>query len=217
MRMKIALAGVALVVITVILVACNSRGSVTATPAGAAVAVTASAACTPTPAVPHPTYTIGPNQQATPGIAITAVVLYQATYPGSGIAITQTLDLAPQIPTDDKWRYIVRHSDCTYEYVLVPSNRTSTFGRDLPPGDAVYSGVPPASALGAGARVPLPKTPTGSQTPALPPSTTAHPPSPPPPPPPSLQTAVVHTLETQTSGSHPTPVTGTPVTTTPSR
>lgn len=178
MRTKIALVGATLVLVSVILVACNSRGNVTATPAGAA-AITASAACTPTPAVPHPTYTIGPSQQATPGIAITAVVLYQATYPGSGIAITQTLDLAPQIPTDDKWRYVIRHPDCTYEYVLVPSDRTSTFGRDLPPGDTVVSGVPPASALGSGARVPLPKPPTGSQMPAIPPSTTARPPAPP--------------------------------------
>jgi hypothetical protein len=209
MRTTIALIGVTLIAVAVVLSACNSQGSVTATPAGAAAAVTTSAACTPTPAVPHLTYTIGPNQHATPGIAITAAVLYQATYPGSGIVVSQTLDLAPQIATDDKWRYVVRHPDCTYQYVLVPSDRTSTFGRDLPPGDTVYSGVPPASALGAGARVPPPpRPPTGSQTPAVPPSTTAHPPSPPPPPPPAMQTAFVRTLETETTGSHPTPAGG---------
>lgn len=154
MRMKIALIGAALVLVSVILVACNSQGNVTATPAGAAAAITTSTACTPTPAVPAPTYTIGPNERSTPAIVSTKIAQYHAAYPGDLIVPAHTMDLYPQTPADKKEKVVVRHQNCTYDAYLLPATEFAGFETRLPSGDVIVGDIGPPSQQGA--HVPVP-------------------------------------------------------------
>lgn len=203
MRTKITHVGVALVSLAVILVACNSQGNVTATPAGAAAAGTAPAACTPTPAVPAPTYTIGPSERSTPAIQLTKVTQYQAAYPGNVIIPTQTTDLYPQIPADKKEKLVVRHQNCTYDGYLLPSTAIAGFRNSLPGGDVIVGEIDPPSQLGAYILAPNVPTPNPSQLPGTGskvPGIAGSPPVPvPSPPPPAFQTEAAqfsHTIAT---------------------
>ena len=214
MHTKIALAGAALVLLSMTLVACNSQGNVTATPAGAAAAGTASAACTPTPAVRRPTLTIAPAERNTPNAAITAIARYQATYPGDVIGPTRTTDLAPQVPQRDKVTIVVRHANCTYDYYYLTADQIAGFRAGLPPGDTIFASAPPESLIGK--HPPPAPQPSGAApgigfdangnrvTPAAPSE------SPIAPPPAALQTAEVKALATRTGGNSPTSIVPTP-------
>lgn len=177
----------------------------------------------PTPITRRPTFTISPNEINTPGAFNTAVARYQATYPGDVHIPTQTIDLAPQIPANGKWTYVVRHADCSYAYVLVPNEQTATFLQQLPLGDTVISSIPPALVLGT-SRHPQAPTRNPKQTPGVPydangsPITTviAPPVTPPGSIPPAIETANARFLATRTSGNQSTPMPGRTITPTPS-
>lgn len=193
------------------IVACSTGGVVTTTPGNTGALATASAACTPTPLARHPTFTVAPNNRSTPGAFNTAIARYQATYPGDVIIPTQTVDLAPQIPSADKETLVVRHANCTYDYVLLPSSDVASYQSTLPSGDTIVAQAPPESSFGK--HPPPPPTLMPNQTPGIsygPNGTTipagATPPgSVVPPPPSALQTSVVETLGTRTAATSTSP------------
>ncbi len=220
-RTKVFVAGAVLVLI--VLTACGARTFATATPpVGVAAAATPVAACTPTPAVRHPTFTIGPDQRATPGAVSTEIVRYQATYPGDVFLPARTTDLDPQVPANEKQTVIVRHVDCTYEGYLMAGGRVPSFQSNVPAGDTVVSISPlPSSAYIHG----YPPSPPVGLTPGVgygadgkPVTVTVLPPGGiPSPPPPALQTAAVRQLETRIADGTRAANTSSPGIATPTR
>lgn len=214
MRTKIAFVGVALVSIALILVACNSQGNVTATPAGAAAAASVIAGCTPTPAVRPPTFTVAPAERNTPYAAITVIARYQATYPGDVVGPTRTTDLAPQVAQRDKVTIVVRHANCTYDYYYLTSDQIAGFRAALPPGDTIFASAPPESLMGqhptlapqpSGAAPGVGFDRNGNKVTPVPPSGTQIAP-----PPAALQTAEAAAEATRLGGFSRTPIVPTP-------
>lgn len=196
--------------VSVLLVACDSRAAVTATPAGVAATVPPAGKC-PTPTflpMPPPPSTLNPTERMTPGAAETALARYHATYPIDSYQNVKTTDLAPQMATQDKSSLIILHGNCTFERILLPPAQDIAYINALLPSDTVLNAGPPPSALNL-PHVPgvTNPTPVPGQTPGVgydkngmpvtsitPPGGVSSPPSP------ALLTAVAHQAATHASG-----------------
>lgn len=101
--------------------------------------------CTPPPAgVPTQTYP-PPRYPNDPVIAIEQTSVASAVAARSYYAVTRTVDLAPQLPEEQKWTIMVGHPDCTAEWDLVATADVNTFVATLPPGSYVLTSFPPSA------------------------------------------------------------------------
>ncbi len=99
--------------------------------------------CTPPPAgVPTQTYS-PPRYPNDPVIAIQQTSVASEVAAHTYYAVTRTVDLAPQIPTEQKWTILVGHPDCTAEWDLVATADVNAF--TPPAGSFLLSADPPSA------------------------------------------------------------------------
>ncbi len=199
------LAGGIVLLLPVFFVAYQVRGAQagTATP-------TRTSAC---PTIFQPTYpplfTVSPVESATPGANATILARYHLRYPVDAYQGIHTRDLAPQVPLEKKAPIIVRHTDCSFEELLIPFDQSSTYLNALPAGDTVIVAAPPPGAYHPPVPYTTPPTLRPGQTPGVdygkdgkPITVTITPPSGQPSPPSSaLQTNVAHDVATFAIGN----------------
>lgn len=114
--------------------------------------------CTPPPAgVPTQTYP-PPLYPGDPANAIQQTSIASAVAAHTYYAVTRTVDLAPQIPKEQKWTVTVGHPDCTAEWDLVATADVNTF--TPPAGSFLLSAGPPSASRrppsGYGPHIPTP-------------------------------------------------------------
>ena len=73
----------------------------------------------------------------------------ETTLPARPTAVQpKIIDLAPDIPYDDKPSVVIRHTDGSEERYLLAPGRVDAFLKDLPKGDKLMLRIPPPSLLG---------------------------------------------------------------------
>ena len=87
----------------------------------------------PQASTPTPTYSLDPNATIVFPIRPTAIQ-------------PKIVDLAPDIPYEDKPSVVVQHADGSRERYLLAPDMLDTFIKNLPPGDKFVGDIPPPSA-----------------------------------------------------------------------